>query len=218
MNSSDVPTKSLKIDTAWKKVILAAAGGVCIVASWSFTKWGMASSAAVRAEDPDVAEFVTGLAPDDPQTHYSAGVLLGKSFEQDDIRKSLNEFEVATGLAPENYLFWLDLGHARELNGDPAGAERAFRRALDLAPNYARVQWALGNALLRQGRVDEAFSEIRKAVVGDPVSFANAAAVTAWQFFDSDVATIERVAGGSTQFDAALATLLIREKRVDQAT
>ena len=166
-------TRSLKIDTAWKKAILAAVGGLCIFASWSFTKWGMASSAAVRAEDADVAEFVTGLAPDDPQTHYSAAVLLEKSFERGDVQKSLNELETATGLAPENYLFWLDLGRARERSGDTEGAERALRRALDLAPNYARVQWALGNALLRQGRVDEAFAEIQKAVAGDPESFAN---------------------------------------------
>ena len=210
-------TRSLKIDTAWKKAILAAVGGLCIFASWSFTKWGMASSAAVRAEDADVAEFVTGLAPDDPQTHYSAAVLLEKSFEQGDVQKSLNELEIATGLAPENYLYWLDLGRARERSGDTEGAERALRRALDLAPNYARVQWALGNALLRQGRVDEAFAEIQKAVAGDPESFANPAAVAAWQFFDRDIDTIRRFGGGSIQFDAALAALLVREKRLDDA-
>ncbi|MEO8573737.1 MAG: tetratricopeptide repeat protein [Pyrinomonadaceae bacterium] len=212
-----MPTKSLKIDTAWKKAILAAVGGLCIFASWSFTKWGMASSAAVRAEDADVAEFVTGLAPDDPQTHYSAAVLLEKSFEQGDIQKSLNELEIATGLAPENYLYWLDLGRARERSGDTEGAERALRRALDLAPNYARVQWALGNALLRQGRVDEAFAEIQKAVTGDPVAFANPAAVTAWQFFDRDITMIRRFGGGSIQLDAALTALLVREKLLDDA-
>ncbi|HUR96587.1 MAG TPA: tetratricopeptide repeat protein [Pyrinomonadaceae bacterium] len=210
-------TKSLKIDTAWKKAILVAAGGLCIFASWSFTKWGMASSAAVRADDVDVAEFVTSLAPDDPQTHYSAAVLLEKSFEPGDIQKSLNELEVATGLAPENYLYWLDLGRARERNGDTEGAERALRRALELAPNHARVQWALGNALLRQGRVDEAFGEIQKAVAGDPTSFANPAAVTAWQFFDHDIGTIRRFGAGSIQFDTALTALLVREKRLDEA-
>jgi hypothetical protein len=212
-----VPTKSLKIDTGWKKAILVAIGLACIVASWTFTKWGMASSAAVRADDADVAEFVTGLAPDDPQTHYSAAVLLEKSFEPGDIERSLNEFEIATGLAPENYLFWLDLGRARERSGDAAGAEQALRRAMYLAPNYSRVQWALGNALLRQGRVDEAFAEIHKAVVGDPASFANPAAVAAWRFFDSDVAAVQRFGGGSIEFDSALIALLVREKRVDQA-
>jgi hypothetical protein len=212
-----VPTKSLKIDTTWKKAAIVAAGSLCVLASWSFTKWGMANSASVRAEDADVAQFVTGLAPDDPQTHYSAAVLLEKSFEQSDIDKSLHELEIATGLAPENYLYWLDLGRARERNGDPEGAEKALRRALELAPNYARVQWALGNALLRQGRVDEAFAQIQKAVTGDPAAFANPAAVTAWQFFDHDIATIRRFGGGSIQFDSALVALLVREKQLDSA-
>ncbi|MEP7149552.1 MAG: tetratricopeptide repeat protein [Acidobacteriota bacterium] len=212
-----MPTNSLKIDTAWKKAILVLIGGVCVLASWTFSKWGMANSAAVRAEDADVARFLTELAPDDPQTHYSTAVLLEKSFEPGDITRSLNEFEVATGLAPENYLFWLDLGRARERSGDAAGAERALRRALDLAPNYARVQWAFGNALLRQGRVDEAFAEMKKSVAGDPTAFANSAAVTAWQFFGSDVVAIRQAAGGSIQFDGALAALLLREKRFDEA-
>ncbi|MEO8041510.1 MAG: tetratricopeptide repeat protein [Acidobacteriota bacterium] len=217
MNNPIVPTKSLKIDTVWKKAILVVVGGLCVIASWAFTKWGMASSAAVRAEDADVARFLTELAPADPQTHYSAAVLLEKSFEQSDIARSLNEFEIAAGLAPENFLYWLDLGRARERSGDSAGAERALRKALDMAPNYARVQWALGNTLLRQGRTDEAFAEIKKAVAGDPASFANPAAVTAWQFFDSDVAAIRRAVSGSIEFDGALAGLLLREKRIDEA-
>ncbi len=212
-----MPTNSLKIDTVWKKAILVLIGGVCLLASWNFSKWGMANSAAVRAEDADVARFLTELAPDDPQTHYSTAVLLEKSFEPGDITRSLNEFEIATGLAPENYLFWLDLGRARERGGDAAGAESALRRALDLAPNYSRVQWALGNTLLRQGRVDEAFAEIKKSVAGDPTAFANSAVVTAWQFFENDIRAIRHAAGGSIQFDGALAALLLREKRFDEA-
>jgi tetratricopeptide (TPR) repeat protein len=212
-----VPTKSLKIDTVWKKAILVVIGGSCLIGSWAFTKWGMANSAAVRAGDPDVAQFLTELAPNDPQTHYSAAVLLEKSFEQNDIARSLEEFEIAAGLAPENYLYWLDLGRARERSGDPAGAERALRKSLEMAPNYSRVQWALGNALLRQGRVDEAFAEIKRAVAADPVAFANPAAVTAWQFFGSDVDAIRSAAGGSIQFDGELASLLLRDKRFDEA-
>ena len=177
----------------------------------------MASSAAVRAEDADVARFLTGLAPDDPQTHYSAAVLLEKSFEPADVEAALKEYEIAAGLAPENFLYWFDLGRARERSGDSSGAERALRRALQLAPNYARVQWALGNNLLRQGRVDEGFAEIRKAVSSDPAAFAGPTANTAWQFFDQDVEAIRQAAGGSVHIEAALVSLMIREKRIDEA-
>jgi tetratricopeptide (TPR) repeat protein len=88
---------------------------------------------------------------------------------------------------------------------------------LELAPNYSRVQWALGNALLRQGRVEEAFVEIKKSVAADPVLFANAAAATAWQFFDGDTAAIRRAVGDSPAFDASLASILAERKRFDEA-
>ena len=212
-----MPIRSLKINAVWKKAALVIAGAACVLASWYVSKWGMANSAAGRIDDADVATYLTHLAPDDPQTHYAAAVLLEKSFDQDNIRRALNELEIATALAPENYLFWLDLGRARERDGDAEGAERALRRALELAPNYSRVQWALGNSLLRQGRIEEAFGEIKKAVASDPVAFANPAAATAWQFFDGDIAAIRRAVGDSARFDGSLAGLLAREKRFDEA-
>ncbi len=211
-----MPLRSVKIDSAWRKAALVLCGAVCILAAWYFTKWGMANSAAGRADDVEIAAYLTELAPDDPQTHYAAAVLLEKSFDPDDIRKTLKELETAVAVSPNNYLYWFELGRARERSGDADGAERALRRALALAPNYSRVQWALGNALLRQGRTDEAFEEIKKAVTGD-ASLADSAAATAWLFFDGDVGRIQRALSGSTRFEAAVAGVLIREKKFDEA-
>lgn len=188
----------------------------CAFAAWNFSKWGLANSAASRAESVEVAEYLTRLAPDDPQTHYAAAVFLEKSFDPVDIEKALYRLEMAAGRSPNNYLLWLELGRARERSGDAEGAESALRRALALAPNYSRVQWALGNALLRQGRTDEAFAEIRKAVVGDP-ALADSAATAAWVFFDGDIEAIRRAMDGSTRFESALAGLLVREKRFAEA-
>jgi hypothetical protein len=212
-----VATKSIKIDSLWKKVALAVVAVVCAYAAWTFSKWGMASTAAVRADDADVAVFLTELAPDDPLTHYSAAVLLERRFGAGDEARSLQEYETATALNPTNYLYWLDLGRARERSGDPTRAELALRRALELAPNYARVRWAVGNNLLRQGRTDEAFDQIRKAVAADPATFAGPALTSARQFLGDDVPAIKRMLGGSVEFDTALASMLIREKRYDEA-
>ena len=208
--------RSVKIDATWRKIASAAVGVVCVVAAWQFSKWGLANSAAYRAGDVDVAQYLTGMAPSDPQTHYAAAVFLEKSFDPVDIQKALTELETAVALSPNNYLLWLDLGRARERSGDAEGAERALRRSLELAPNYSRVQWALGNALLRQGRTEEAFAEIRKAVIADP-TFAGPAASAAWQFFDGDIAKIRNAMAGSKRFAAALAGLLAREKRFEEA-
>jgi tetratricopeptide (TPR) repeat protein len=196
---------------------LIAAAVALIPAAWLVARWSMAGSAVQRADDAQLAVYLTTLAPDDPQTHAAAAVQLEKSFDPDDIARALRELETAAALAPANYAAWLDLGRARERSGDTEGAEAALRRALELAPNYSRVRWALGNALLRQGRLDEAFPEIRKAVSGDN-TFATPAVVAAWQFFDGDLERIRRALSGSDSFDAALALQLAREKRFDEAT
>ena len=196
---------------------LATAGAVCIFGAWSFSNWGMANSASIRTGDTDVALFLTELAPDDPQTHYTAGVLLIKSFDPGNMQRGLDELETAARLAPENYMFWLELGQARERGGDPEGAERALRRALDLAPNYSRVRWALGNMLLRAGHTEEAFAEIKTAVAGDPNSFADQAASSAWHFLEGDINIVRQLAAGSPEFEASVVTLLVREKRFDEA-
>lgn len=212
-----MPTRSIKIDTVWKNAVLAAAGVLCILGAWTFSKWGMASSAAIRAEDSEIALYLTDLAPDDPQTHYTAAVLLLKSFDEAHTTRGLEELETAARLAPENYMYWLELGQARERAGDRAGGEIALKRALDLAPNYARVHWALGNTLLRDGRTDEAFGEIRKAVESDPASFADPAAASAWVFLEGDIGKVRRLAEGLPAFESGLVTVLVREKRFDDA-
>jgi hypothetical protein len=211
-----VTVKHIKIDAAWKTAILIVVIIAFIPAAWVVMRWCMAGSAVERSTDAELALYLTKLGPDDPQTHRSAAVLLEKSFDPVDIEKALREYEIATALAPENYQHWLDLGRARDRNGDSEGAEAALRRALALAPHYSRVQWALGNNLLRQGRIDEAFAEIRQAVAGD-ATFAGPAASAAWQFFDGDLARIQRAVANSSRFDAALAALLARDNKFDQA-
>ncbi len=195
---------------------LAAVGVLTVIAAIFVAKWGFAHSAAARSDTIDVAELAAALAPDDPQTHFALAVLSEKTFVTEDLERAVGEFEKGTAQSPNNYLLWLDLGRARERNGDQAGAERALRKALELAPNYSRVQWALGNTLLRQGKNEEAFAEIRKAVAGD-ATYTNAAATTAWQILDEDMAQVRNAIGDSTRANAALATLLTGKGRFDEA-
>jgi tetratricopeptide (TPR) repeat protein len=208
--------KTFNIDSSAKRGLVLAAALVFILFAYFAAKWGLANTASIRADLPEIAEMTAVMAPGDPQTHYSAAVLLEKSFNEDDLTKALVEYETAAALAPHNYLLWLDLGRARERAGDVKGAELAIRRAFELAPNYSRVQWALGNTLLRQGKTDEAFAEIRKAVAGD-AAFTNSAATIAWHIFDGDMAQVRNAIGDSTRLNSALATLLAGQKRYDEA-
>lgn len=208
--------KQIKIDSALKRGALAAAALVCLIGAYFTAKWGLAASAALRADLPEVAQLTIDLAPSNPYTHLAAAQLLERNFSLEDVERSLIEYEAAAALSPHNYIMWLELGRARERNGDAEGAEQTLRRAKELAPNYSRVQWALGNALLRQGRTEEGFEEIRHAVASDP-KFTNAAAYTAWQILDGDLAQVRSAIGDSPRLNAAIATLLAGQKRYDEA-
>ncbi|MCV4777105.1 hypothetical protein OFM21_30475, partial [Escherichia coli] len=54
-----------------------------------------------------------------------------------------------------------------------------------MAPNYSRVLWAVGNALVRKGKIEEGFVEIRRAISTDE-TLAGAAAALAWDLNSGD--------------------------------
>jgi len=208
--------KSIKLETALNRTILAAAGVFCFITALFFVKWCFANAIAARAPAKEVAEFSIALAPNDPQTHYALAVLNERTFLAKDLSESLAEFERATALAPHDFRLWLALAKARERNGDAAGAELAARRALALAPNYAQVQWMLGNILLRRGKIEEAFAEIRRAAESND-SYRSPAVTTAWQIFGGDAAQVKQNLCGSDSLKSALAVFLARQKRFEEA-
>src|SRR5690606_30310171 len=100
--------------------------------------------------------------------------------------------------------------------GDTEGAEAALRVAAQRAPHYASVAWVLGNDLLRQGRAEEAFAEISRAVAADTRLTAPAADL-AWRIFDGDLTTIRNSIGASPRLTAAIAVTLAEQKRFDES-
>ena len=79
-------------------------------------------------------------------------------------REALEPLERAARLAPDDARLVALAGDARLANGDAAGAERAFRRALDLAPDGDAVRLALGRAMLKQQKTAEAIATLGRAV------------------------------------------------------
>lgn len=209
-------TRFIQLDSTARRAAAAATLVVCLATIFFFVKWCLANAVSVQTEYKEIAEIAAALAPSDPQPHFSSGALLEKTFLPDDVPKSLAEYEKATALSPHNYLFWLALGKARERAGEPDAAEKALRRAAELAPNYAHVRWTLGNILVRQGKTDEGFAEIRRAAETD-VNFPAPAAATAWQIFGGDIDRIKKALGDSAQTSAALAVFLGQQKRFDEA-
>lgn len=211
-----MPLKAIELKTSTEKIILIAVALVCAAGFLLAFKWCFGSALALRADSKQLAELSISLAPNDPQTHSILAVLNDKTFSPEDFRKTVEEYEKAAALSPNDYRLWFQLGKARERSGDAAGAERALRKSLELAPNYSEVQWALGNMLLRQGKAEEAFYLIRQAADGNE-KFVDPAVSTAWQIFDGDISQIKQAIGDSSKTNAALASFLLKQERFDEA-
>lgn len=213
--------KIVKINSAPARIALISVALAAIVLAWFFGKWNFANAVAERIdtaqpEAKSVADWLISLAPADPQTHFAAGRTFEKTFDPGDLDRSLAEYETAASLSPHHYVMWLNVGKARSLNGDAGGALSAYGQALRLAPNYASVQWAYGNALIRQGRVDEGFAMITKAADANP-DYARTTALTALEMFEGDLTRVRHALGDTDAMTAALAAVLAKQGRFDEA-
>lgn len=211
-----MPNRKIPISSAIHRGLLGAAAIVLIAVSYFGITWGFANTVARRADAIELSELAVTLSPEDPQAHYSNAIELEKTFHPENIRRALMGYEKAVALSPSNFLYCVALGQARERDGDRTGAENAYRRALALAPNYSRTRWAFGNNLVRQGRIDEGFAEIRAAVESD-AAYSAPAVTAAWQAFEGDVAKVDGVLGESHPAKAELAKFLAGSKRYDEA-
>lgn len=213
--------KIIKLESSAARLILAATAVVCVGAALFFAKWNLAYAISTRLdvtrpESKIVAEWLIAAAPEDPQTHSAAALVLEETFDPNDLARSLIESETAAAVSPNHFQLWLNLGKARDTSGDIDGAESAFRRAMDLAPNYASVQWAFGNSLIRHGKSDEGFALVAKAAAADP-QYSPPAVSLALQLLDSDVGQVRRVLGDNTDTNLALANVLVLQKHYDEA-
>ena len=189
-------------------------------AVWSYfaVRWYIGNTMAeyFNAAQPslDVAETAVGLAPNDPLTHWRIAQVSQKLMPLDQLPKAIGEYEKAVSLSPNDYRFWMALGTAHEQAGDSEKGEQALRRAVALAPSYSYPRWYLGNLLLRRGRYEEAFKELRLAAEADsdlqPQQFN-----FLWAIYSDDIEGLKKAIGESSQTRAAFALYLVNQSRQD---
>jgi tetratricopeptide (TPR) repeat protein len=207
-----VKVRRLDSRSAIAKFAIVGTSVLVLLLAWFSIRWHFANAIAGnfdkrRPESKVVADWLVGIAPSDPLTHYAAALVYEGTFDAKDLERSVREYEASAAAAPHSYKTWLNLGLARSNTGDDAGAERAFRRALDLAPNYSAVQWAYGNFLVRTGREKEGFAFISNAAKADE-KYAVPAASVALQVFAGDMAGMRSAMGDNETTNAALAAVL----------
>lgn len=193
---------------------------LAIVIGWFCLRWQVGatvSEVATTGDAPnlELARVAARWAPDDPFVHWRLGAAR-REFTASNIQETLREFEVAVRLSPNDYRYWEELGHALEMSGDAAGAEKALRRATFLAPNYYHPHWRLGNLLLRSNRYEEAFQHLFRAAQANEDLWPQVINL-AWQAYDGDVDRIASEACKDPSVRVLFATYLVGLKHYDDA-
>jgi pentatricopeptide repeat protein len=137
--------------------------------SWSSnSRWLVFSS---KVNTPYTQLFLTHI---DEDGNDSPPVLLER-FTSPDRAANIPEFVRLPGDAiadiREQFLdaySFLRAGLSNEHTGDHKGAERLYRRGLELAPDNAELRNALGWTLFQDGRTAEAVAEYKRALTANP--------------------------------------------------
>jgi tetratricopeptide (TPR) repeat protein len=77
------------------------------------------------------------------------------------------ELSTATTLAPGFVAAWNMLGYSHRSLGDYAGAERDFRKYIELSPEDANAYDSYAELLLKEGKYEDAITQYRKALSVD---------------------------------------------------
>lgn len=147
------------------------------------------STYAASTDNAAAANASARSGPNDARAHFARAVILqldGKLIE------AIGELEQAVALRPRDYALWMELGRMRDENEDFEGAVEAFEESVRLAPDYARPHWQLGNFLIRSGKIDDGFVNIRHAASSDRVFVQNAIDL-AWAIYPGNTNKIEDI-------------------------
>jgi tetratricopeptide (TPR) repeat protein len=193
---------------------------LALIGAWFSVRWYVGDTIAeyLNPDDRGIenARIAAALAPADPITHWTLGELEQGKLPPDQINLAIGEYAQAVQLAPGDYRYWLALGRALEQADEAAKAEKAMRRAVELAPAYALPRWYLGNLLLRNGNEAEAFAEMRRAGEADPQLRLQLFNV-AWQVYSTKPAELDRAVGPAADTRAEFSKYLIDRKEFDAA-
>jgi tetratricopeptide (TPR) repeat protein len=119
-------------------------------------------------------ERATRLEPRDFQNWLLLGRYWQYNLEETDTSRALQAYNVALSLNARSAELWSDVGTAYETEGNVAAARDAFLHAKNAYPLSAEISWRYANFLLRQGDLDAAFLEMRRAVETEPKRGAEA--------------------------------------------
>jgi hypothetical protein len=157
----------------------AAAFSLSVLMCWGAVRHAMAAHWAGSMQ-LDQERRAAAWEPDNPEHWYWLGRYYQLDFEQADVQQAIANYRKAAQLSPGSAEYWLGLAEAQETAVQAVEAETSFRKAEEAYPLSADVAWRFGNFLLRQGREDEAYQQIYRALSVQP-SLTALAISRCWQ-------------------------------------
>lgn len=198
----------------------AVIAGVVLFA-WFGIRWrvGNMLGELTPVSHPDaagIAEYAHRLAPADPVPVWLSALKSNEEIGGNDRNRTVKLFENVVRLSPNDFRWWLELGRGYEQAEMFDEAERAFKRAIELAPEYSFPRWQFGNFYLRRNRIDEAFAELKLATAKS-AEYREQVFSLAWDFFGGDPASVENLAADNPDTRAGLAFFFASHGAADDA-
>ncbi len=173
------------------RLILLIALVFLIWLTWHSARSGYAARLTERAlatRDISAATTAASVSPNDAQAQLVLGALLEANGDR---ASAMPHYQTAVRIRPRDYVLRMQLARAEELEGKTEAAIESARVAVKLAPAYAQPHYQLGNLLVRAGRNDEGFAELRLAGESNPALLPSIIDL-AWQISRGDAEAVKR--------------------------
>lgn len=203
------------------RVFIIAVVIVALLFGWFAVRWQLGFmladlTAPTEPNAKNIAELAVDLSSGDPLANWLLASTNKNDFTEESIQASISSYEKVVKLAPYNFTWWVELGRAYEQANQPEKAEKAFLRAVELAPNYTFPHWQLGNFYLRTGNDTKAFAELQKAAENNIVYREQVFSI-AWDYYEQDRQKLETLAGNTPAVRAGLARFYAIKESADDS-
>ena len=164
----------LRLSTSTERLVILAAALVVagFLAFFSMRVAWATHSAALGTEQG--LKLATRLEPDNSDNWFELGRYWQYDLGNSDNEKAIDAYRQALIRDPHSAESYINLATAYESENNIDAARENFRKAKKAYPLSARVSWRVGNFFLRQGEMDDAFTQIRASVEADPSRGAEA--------------------------------------------
>lgn len=221
--SKQTQTQIETLDTRRLPVRLGVIGMMifALIFGWFAVRWQLGNMMAelTLPSEPNAREIAAvahSLAPSDPLTRWLLTSSEREALTDQRIENLLDGYIETVRLSPFDYRWWVELGRAFEQADKAEEAERAYLRAIDIAPGYTYPHWQLGNFYLRQNRSEEAFSELKKAAQKNAVYRQQVFSI-AWDYYGQDTARLEQIAGDLPEVKTGLVQFYAQKERAEDS-